>query len=107
MRFRALLLVVILTTSPLAEAWSLHDAAPAPCPMAATMHGDGPCLSAPCPCDHSSQAVVTSQADPTALPGTHVCAAPLAVARPCVAALTGAPARGFPFPIDRPPTARA
>lgn len=107
MRLKALVLVVVLTTSPLAEAWSLHETSPEPCPMAAAMHDDGPCLSAPCPCDHSSQAVVTSQADPTALPRTHACTAPLASARPRVAPLAGAPARGFPFPIDRPPTTRA
>ena len=107
MRFRALLVVVILTTSPLAEAWSLHETAPEPCPMAAAMHDDGPCVSAPCPCDHSSQAVVTSQADPTALPRTHACAAPLASVRPCLAPAIGPPARGFPFAVDRPPTRRA
>lgn len=107
MRLQALVLVVILTTSPLVEAWSLHETAPEPCPMAAAMHDDGPCLSAPCPCDHSSQAVVTSQADPTALPRTHACTAPLASARACVAPRAGVPARGFPFAVDRPPTSRA
>jgi hypothetical protein len=108
MRLKALLLVVILTMAPIAEAWSLHETAGEPCPMAAALRGDdGPCFSAPCPCDHSSQAVVTSQGDPTALPRAHVCAVPAASARPAVLPTIAAPARGFPRSIDRPPTSRA
>ena len=107
MRFLALWLVVVFTTSPIADAWSRHRGATEPCPMAAAMTGDGPCFTAPCPCDHSSQAVVTSQADPTALPRTHACAAPLASVRPCLAPAIGPPARGFPFAVDRPPSRRA
>lgn len=107
MRFLALWLVVIFTTSPIADAWSRDAGATEPCPMAAAMAGDGPCFTAPCPCDHSSQAVVTSQADPTALPRTHLCAAPTASLRSCVTRAVDPPARGFPFPVDRPPTRRA
>lgn len=107
MRLKAFVLVVILTTAPLAEAWSLLETTPEPCPMAAAMHGDGPCFSAPCPCDHSSQAVVTSQSDPTTLPHTQACAAAAAIARPCATPTTAAPARGFPLAVDHPPTRRA
>jgi len=104
MRLKAFLLVVMLTTAPLAEAWSLLETTPEPCPMAAAMRGDAPCFSAPCPCDHSPQAVVTSQSDPTTMPRTHACAAPLAIDQPCATPATASPARGFPRPIDHPPT---
>ena len=102
MRIVALVLVVWFTTAPLAEAYAFGET-PEPCPMAASMPDDAPCFTAPCPCDHSSQAVAVSQAAPTTLPRAHVCVTPLDSPRRCQARPAAAPAAGFPFAIDRPP----
>ena len=102
MRSVALVLVVLLTTSPLAEAYVLREA-PEPCPMAAAMPDGAPCVTAPCPCDHSAPAAVAPQVAPTTLPDTHDCLPPAATARPSLTPQPTRPASGFPFAIDHPP----
>lgn len=102
-----MVLVVILTATPLLQAASVPDA-PEPCPMAEAAPMDGPCFTAPCPCDHSTpDALAPAPAAPARMaPGAPDLRRNAAGRVRCVPA-DGRLRAGHPFPIDHPPSARA
>ncbi|MGE3513240.1 MAG: hypothetical protein AB7N65_30640 [Vicinamibacterales bacterium] len=73
------------------------------CPMMAHLASDEPCIGAPCPCDHGSDAgMVLSTAAPAILRTVSV-----ALDRTTHRVSLPPPAltfAGFPFHLDRPPT---
>lgn len=107
MRAIAIALVVVITSTPLLQAATVPDA-PAPCPMAAGAAGEAPCLTAPCPCDHSAPGSVVPGALAPAVVGETAIVLRRNDAGRRLAGTGGAGAcQGHPFPIDHPPSPRA
>lgn len=106
MRCTAALLVVLFTATPVVQAVAIPETAP--CPMAGGAPDAGPCVTAPCPCDHSAPgALVRGAIPPATLVGIATATRPAAARRRLAVPPDATPRAGHPFQVDHPPSSRA
>ncbi|MEZ5289569.1 MAG: hypothetical protein R2745_00660 [Vicinamibacterales bacterium] len=105
MRVVSLLLALAVGLTPGLVAAGLAEP-PEPCPMAGTPSSDLPCLTAPCPCDHGTPVAPLPLTAAATVPAATPFACPTSAPAPATMG-SALPSVGFPFPIDRPPGARA
>lgn len=107
MRCTAALLVMLFAATPVVQAVAVPEAA-APCPMAGGAPVDGPCVTAPCPCDHSAPGTLVRGAIPPAtLVRIATTTRPVAARRRLAVPPDATPRAGHPFQVDHPPSSRA
>ncbi|MGD9904918.1 MAG: hypothetical protein AB7U83_15745 [Vicinamibacterales bacterium] len=98
----AVLLVALTSWSWVIPAFG---SVPEPCPMAGESESGGPCVVAPCPCDHGRAATLV--APPSfVMPAASRSTMPPDSASACRPDSLRPLTAGFPPPIEHPPTAR-